>query len=65
MRWSSLDLSQEDVDGGELGIVSIGLNWWPVRTAVVSANYRHTTLKRFGVTGRSSGLVLRLLLMLE
>jgi phosphate-selective porin OprO/OprP len=65
MRWSNLDLTDGKVEGGELGIFSLGLNWWPVRPASFSANYRYTTLNRFGTTGKSSGLALRLLLMLE
>jgi phosphate-selective porin len=65
MRWSNLDLTQKQVEGGELGIFSVGVNWWPVRAASFSANYRYTTLDRFGTTGKSSGLAFRLLLMLE
>jgi len=65
MRWSNLDLSQKQVEGGELGILSLGLNWWPVRAASFSANYRYTSLDRRGTRGKSSGVALRLLLMLE
>jgi phosphate-selective porin OprO/OprP len=65
MRWSNLDLAQKQVEGGELGVLSLGLNWWPVRAASLSANYRYSTLTRFDTTGKSSGLALRLLLMLE
>ena len=27
-RYSSLDLSDGDVDGGEMDTYSLGLNWW-------------------------------------
>ena len=64
-RWSRLDLTQRQVEGGEVGVFSLGLNWWPVQAASVSANYRNIALNRFGIRGKSHGLSLRLLLMLE
>jgi phosphate-selective porin OprO/OprP len=65
MRWSSLDLSEGKVDGGDLGILSLGLNWWPVRAAAFSVNYRHIVLDRSNTRGKSDGILMRLLLMLN
>jgi phosphate-selective porin OprO/OprP len=65
MRWSNLDLNDERVEGGEIDVFSLGLNWWPVRVASLSGNYRNITLNRFGTRGKSNGLALRLLLVLD
>jgi hypothetical protein len=53
------------VDGGELDVFSLGLNWWLTRWAQFGANYRYIFLDRFGAQGESSGLNVRLLLMLD
>ena len=64
-RYSRLDLTEGAVDGGELDVLSLGTNWWLTRTAQFGANYRYISLDRFGVQGLSSGLNVRLLLMLD
>jgi len=64
-RVTRLDLTDGTVDGGEMDVLSLGLNWWPTRTSQFSLNYRHITLDRFGIEGDSSGLNARLLLMLD
>jgi phosphate-selective porin OprO/OprP len=64
-RYSSLDLSDKDVDGGEMDTWSIGLNWWLTRSAQFSVNYRYILLDRFGVDGNSSGINVRLTLILD
>jgi phosphate-selective porin OprO/OprP len=65
LRYSSLDLTDGTVDGGELGILSLGINWWFSRSAHLSVNYRYISLDRIGAQGNSSGLMARLLLMLD
>ena len=64
-RYSSLDLSDGDVDGGEMDTWSIGLNWWLTRSAQFSVNYRYIELDRLGVRGTSSGINARLTLILD
>jgi phosphate-selective porin OprO/OprP len=64
-RVSHLDLTDGGIEGGELDVVSLGFNWWLTPVWVVSANYRHVTLDRFGVVGRSDGVLARIILMLE
>jgi len=64
-RWSDLDLTDGLIDGGEMDILSLGLNWWLTPTFNVNMNYRYITLDRFGVEGNSSGIMTRVLLMLE
>ena len=64
-RMSSINLSDELIDGGKMTTFSIGLNWWPVSSIQVNANYRYSTLDRYGVKGFNQGLVTRLVLVLE
>lgn len=65
IRWSDLDLSDREVDGGEMQILSLGLNWWLSPIFNINLNYRYIDLDRFGVEGTSSGLNGRVLLILE
>jgi phosphate-selective porin OprO/OprP len=64
-RYSYIDLSERSVDGGEMGIFSLGLNWWLTPTFGTNFNYRHVVLDRYGLRGRSNGIMYRLILVLE
>jgi len=64
-RFSSLDLTDGGVDGGQMDIYSLGLNWWLTRTASFGINYRHIEQDHFDTEGSSDGLVTRLTLILE
>jgi phosphate-selective porin OprO/OprP len=64
-RYSNTDLTDGTVDGGEMDIYSLGVNWWFARNAHLGVNYRYITLDRAGMEGTSSGLNARLLLMLD
>jgi phosphate-selective porin OprO/OprP len=64
-RWSSIDLTDKAIDGGEMATFSLGLNWWPVAAIQANVNYRYSTLDRFGQTGSNHGLVTRLVFVLE
>ena len=64
-RWSDLDLTDGSVEGGDMQILSLGLNWWLSPIFNVNLNTRWITLDRFGVEGDSSGLTGRIVLMLE
>ena len=65
IRWSELDLADGLIDGGDMDILSLGLSWWLTPVFNVNMNYRYITLDRSGVEGDSSGLNVRVLLMLE
>jgi phosphate-selective porin OprO/OprP len=64
LRWSEVDLSDGPVEGGEMDIFSVGLNWFLKPTFHVTVNYRHIFLDRFDTEGESDGVALRLVLML-
>ena len=64
-RWSSVDMTDKNVDGGEMNTLSLGLNWWPLSSILANVNYRYSTLDRFGEQGFNHGLVTCLTFMLE
>jgi phosphate-selective porin OprO/OprP len=64
-RWSTIDLEDGPVRGGEMDIASLGLTWWATPFFGVSANYRYIWNELGGAEGTSSGLNTRLMLLLE
>jgi phosphate-selective porin OprO/OprP len=64
-RFSDLDLSSGLVEGGEIQIASVGLNWWLTPFFSLGANYRYIWNELDGVEGTSSGFMTRILVILE
>ena len=64
VRWSELDLSDGLIDGGEMEVYSLGLNWWLSAALNANINYRHINLDRADDSGNSSGINLRVTMML-
>jgi len=64
-RWSSIDLSDGAVQGGEMDIASLGLNWWLTPFFGVNANYRYIWHSRSGLDATASGFNTRIILLLE
>lgn len=64
-RWSSIDLSDGLVEGGEMDIASLGVSWWLTPFFSVGLNYRYIWNTRLDEEGASSGLNSRILLLLE
>ena len=64
-RFSSIDLTEGTIDGGEMDIFSLGANWWLTPFFSASMNYRYIVLRQGGARGTSSGLMARILLVLE
>ncbi len=58
-------MTDGDIEGGTMDVLSFGVSWWPSPIASVTVNYRDITLDRFGVTGHAKGLMARILLILE
>jgi phosphate-selective porin OprO/OprP len=64
-RYSNTDLIDESIEGGEMDIWSLGVNWWFTRSTHLGLSYRYITLDRSGTRGDSSGLNARILLILD
>jgi len=64
-RWSSIDLTDGAVQGGEMDIASLGLNWWLTPFFGVNANYRYIWHSRSGLDATASGFNTRIILLLE
>ena len=61
----TLDLANGAIEGGEMDIYSLAINWFADTWFDVSFNYRHIVLDRRGLKGHSDGLMGRIVLMLE
>jgi len=64
-RYSNTDLTDGTIDGGEMDIFSLGVNWWFTRSTSFSVDYRYISLDREGIQGNSSGINARIQLMLD
>ncbi len=64
-RYSELNLADGLIDGGEMQIASLGINWWLTPVFCVNMNYRHIESEQSGINGSTDGVVTRILLMLE
>ena len=64
-RWSNLDLNDGRIEGGDMDIASLGLNWWLTPFFGVNLNYRYIWNTRNGVEDTSSGFNSRIVLLLE
>jgi phosphate-selective porin OprO/OprP len=65
VRWSSIDLTDGPVEGGEMDIISLGLSWWLSPDFNVNMNYRYITNDKDSLDGRASGVNIRVLLKLN
>ena len=64
-RYSSVDLTDGGIDGGEMDILSLGANWWLTPFFNLNLNYRFIENNRDGLDGESSGFIGRVTLLLE
>ena len=64
-RFSNVDLTDGAIDGGDMNIYSLGLNWELTTGTSLSINYRHIVLDKDEESGHSDGLMMRVTLMLE
>jgi len=64
-RFSNVNLTDGAVDGGDMDILSMGLNWWLSPVFNINVNYRYIWNERGGLNGRSSGALARVMLVLE
>ncbi len=64
-RWSSIDLDDNPVAGGQMDIFSFATTWWLSSIFNVSLNYRYIANDRDGLDGLARGLNARVLLRLQ
>ena len=63
-RWSSIDLNDGDVAGGEMDIFSLAASWWLSPNFNFNINYRYIWNERDNLNGETSGVNMRVLLKL-
>ena len=59
-RYSHVDIDDADVRGGVMDKGTIGLNWWATRRWKIGADYGLTELDRFGKSGTTQSLHMRI-----
>jgi phosphate-selective porin OprO/OprP len=64
-RYSDVDLTDGRVQGGDMQIASLGLNWWLTPFFSFGVNYRYIWNLQDELEGNSSGFTTRILLMLD
>ena len=64
-RYSDINLTDGKVEGGNMQIGSLGLNWWLTPFFSLGVNYRYIWNNQDGLDGTSSGFTTRILLMLD
>lgn len=65
LRFSSIDLTDGDIDGGEMDALTAQLAWWATKNMLVSLNYRRTWTDRFGLDGEMDAMSMRVALFLQ
>ena len=64
VRWSTLDANDGLISGGEMDILSLGLNWYLTDNFRLHVDYRHVELDDGGLIGTSDGITARVALYL-
>jgi len=64
-RWSTIDLDDAGLQGGEMDVASLGLTWWLTPYITASLNYRYVWHERDGIAGSASGFNTRIGVSLE
>ncbi len=64
-RYSHIDANDGTVDGGEMQIATLGLNWWLTPFFSLNMGYKYIWNEKKGEKAESSGLMTRIILVLE
>jgi len=65
LRYSSIDLTDGLITGGEMDIATLQFNWWLTTSLAVSLNYRRSWTDRFDLEGEMDAFVARVMLILQ
>jgi phosphate-selective porin OprO/OprP len=64
-RYSSIDLTDGLIKGGEMDIATLQFNWWLTHSLAVGINYRRTWTDRKDIEGQMDAFVARVMLILQ
>jgi phosphate-selective porin OprO/OprP len=64
-RYSSVDLTEGLIKGGEMDIATLQLNWWLTKSIAFGLNYRRTWTDVRGLDGEMDAFVGRVMLILQ
>ena len=65
LRYSSIDLTDGLITGGEMDVATLQFNWWLTKSMALSLNYRRTWTDRFDLEGEMDAFVARIMLILQ
>ncbi len=65
LRYSSIDLTEGLISGGEMDIATVQFNWWLTGAMGASLNYRRTWTDRLDLEGEMDVFVARVILILQ
>jgi phosphate-selective porin OprO/OprP len=65
LRYSSIDLTDGLITGGEMDIATLQFNWWLTNSLALSLNYRRSWTDRFDLEGKMDAFVARVILILQ
>jgi phosphate-selective porin OprO/OprP len=65
LRFSSIDLTDGDIAGGDMDVATAQVAWWATRNMLVSFNYRRSWTDRFGFDGEMDAASMRVALFLQ
>jgi phosphate-selective porin OprO/OprP len=65
LRYSSLDLTDGEIDGGEMDVLTAQLAWWATKNMLVSLNYRRTWTDTGVLDGEMDAMTMRVVLFLQ
>ena len=65
LRYSSIDLTDGLIAGGEMDIATLQFNWWLTTSLAVSLNYRRSWTDRHDLEGEMDAFVARVMLILQ
>jgi len=64
-RYSDINLNDGAISGGDMQVATLGLNWWLTPFFTINAGYKYIWNEKDGEKGVSSGLMTRIVLILE
>jgi len=64
-RFSSIDLTDGSIKGGEMDIATLQFNWWLTHSLAVGFNYRRTWTDHKDIEGQMDAFVARVMLILQ